>query len=408
MYADYVRLARDHPKPLAFGLLHAFFSSPGQTYAVAVLIPFIAADLGLTLTTLGVIYSGISLASAALMPMLGKLIDRVKLRHYSAAIGLAMVAGAVVTACASGAASLAAGLFVLRLTGQGLMTHTGATATARFFGASRGKALGVTHLGMPMGEAVFPAIITGIVALLDWRAAVLVMGGLCLGGFLPASLALSRHYAGLPPPQPGVSAAPTGHSRRDVLTSTFFYRVLPASLVVPFFVTGLIFHQGAIGLEKGWAAGQIGALFFMFALGHASGAFLIGPLTDRIGAARLYPWHGLPFALGALVLHVGATPFAGGAFLLLTGLATGFFSNLITAMFAEVYGIKNLGAIRSMVSTILVFAAALAPAIAGYLLDRGVGTGAMVLAAAGFTMAASVVAFRAPLPQNPTRPDGRP
>ena len=118
---------------------------------------------------MGLIYTGISLLSAVLLPSLGKLIDHVDLRRYSLAVGGAMAAACLIAASAGSLLVLAVGLFGMRLTGQGLMSHISQTATARFFGPSRGKALSVTSLGMALSEATLPPLLVVLVLFLDWR-----------------------------------------------------------------------------------------------------------------------------------------------------------------------------------------------------------------------------------------------
>ena len=60
-------------------------------------------------------------------------------------------------------------LFVLRLSGQGLMAHISQTSAARHFHADRGKALSVVSLGFPLSEAIVPTITVAAIALTGWR-----------------------------------------------------------------------------------------------------------------------------------------------------------------------------------------------------------------------------------------------
>jgi hypothetical protein len=58
--------------------------------------------------------------------------------------------------------------------------------------------------------------------------------------------------------------------------------------------------------------------------------------------------------------------------MLLAGLSLGAGQSIVAAMWAEVYGISHLGAIRSLSITLMVISTALAPGLFGMLFDLGV------------------------------------
>jgi sugar phosphate permease len=47
-------------------------------------------------------------------------------------------------------------VFLLRFCGQGMFGHIKLTAMARWFVATRGRAMAITNLGYPLGEALLP------------------------------------------------------------------------------------------------------------------------------------------------------------------------------------------------------------------------------------------------------------
>lgn len=61
----------------------------------------------------------------------------------------------------------------------------------------------------------------------------------------------------------------------------------------------------------------------------------------------------------------------------LAGISTGLFYPCATAVWAELYGLRHLGAIRALTSGMMVFSTSLAPALMGWLLDGGVGFSAL-------------------------------
>ena len=55
---QFLSLLRQAPRPLAFGALHSFGSSFGQTFLVALFVPFIGASLSINETEFANIYAG--------------------------------------------------------------------------------------------------------------------------------------------------------------------------------------------------------------------------------------------------------------------------------------------------------------------------------------------------------------
>ena len=50
-------------------------------------------------------------------------------------------------------------IFALRLTGQGMTTHIESVSIGRWFVATRGRAISISHLGYSLGEATLPVLI---------------------------------------------------------------------------------------------------------------------------------------------------------------------------------------------------------------------------------------------------------
>jgi len=79
---------------LLFGLLLAFFSSPGQTFFISLFSAQIRSELQLSHGDFGMIYAAGTLVSAAVIIFLGRLVDVIKLKTISLIIvvSLAMAA----------------------------------------------------------------------------------------------------------------------------------------------------------------------------------------------------------------------------------------------------------------------------------------------------------------------------
>ena len=64
---------------------------------------------------------------------------------------------------------LAIGIFLMRFSGQGLMSHTSTTTISRFFEKSRGKALSTIWFGLSTAEFILPVLITYFFLIYSWR-----------------------------------------------------------------------------------------------------------------------------------------------------------------------------------------------------------------------------------------------
>ncbi len=409
MLGDYVRLIRDYPRFLTFSSLHMFFSGPGQSFSFALFAPSFAAVFSLGAGGFGTLYSVATLASAALMPFLGPIIDRIDLRICSVSVGLIMALSLLTTSLASSLPVLFAGVLFLRLSGQGLMTQIGGVSTTRFFGSQRGKALAVVGLGFSFALALFPITLAHLIARIGWQQTLQVMAVGVAVLFVPSSLALIRRTDRFqhPPTRSGGAheCDAIGWTRKDVLGTPFFYFAVPVTLLIPFFSTGLIIHLGKIAEHKGWSLEWVAFCFIASAVMGRVSSFCMGPLVDRFTARRLFPFALVPYVFALTVLMQSTHPYAALVWLGMAGLSFGCVSVTMPALWAEVFGVDSLGAISSVVGSAGVFATALSPALFGWLLDRGLDVDLLVLGGVVLAVLVSLVALIAPAPAK--HPRGR-
>ncbi|MFO7482268.1 MFS transporter [Oceanibaculum nanhaiense] len=378
----YVTLFRHHPRTLSFGFLHAFLSTPGQTFCIAIFVGAISADLGLNEATIGSIYLAATMGAAFLLPWLGQWIDRIDLRLFTALATAALALACLAMSAVEGPLTLIAAILLLRLCGQGLMVHIEATATARHFGENRGKALGLTAMGMPLAEAVMPLLITLLLAVWGWREAYAGIGVALLLVFLPLSqwlLSGQTAYTMAPARRQGAGRRSSLDGIRALIRSRFFWRALPALLYMPFTSTALVFHIGAIGEVRGWPLALIAQGFGLFAMSHALALFLSGPLVDRHGARSLMPWMIGPMAMGILAAMMSSHWLALMSLLASIGFSLGMAKTVMSAVWVEIFGIEIVGAIRSAAMTLMVAGTAAGPAVFGVARTAGLSLGTVLL-----------------------------
>ena len=401
-------LAAD-PRFLGFGFVLAFFSSFGQTFFISLFGDEIRTTFDLSHGDFGLCYSLATLASGMTIIWLGRKIDSVDLRIFSTVACGGLVLACFGMAVVPAVALLGVVLFLLRLTGQGLLSHAAMTSMARYFDIGRGKAISVAGLGFPAGEAVLPIAAVVIMARIGWRETWLaIAAGLFVIG-IPLILWLlrgheARHCAHLD--RVAVAEDSTnaddqfaGLGRQwtlgEVLRDPRFFVVLPAIMAPAFIVTGLFFHQVYLVESKGWSLTWFAGCFAVFAATQFPAGLIAGTLVDRYGARRLLPLYLAPLTAGVAVLAMTAHWLAAPAFMALAGLTAGLSGPIVGSMWAEMYGVRHLGAIRAMVTAVLVFGTAGSPVTMGWLIDAGVSMDTIAWLCCAYAAAGTALAWLA-------------
>jgi len=386
---------------LAFGFLVTFVSGFGQTFFVGVFGAPLREAFGLSHGGFGTVYSLATLVSACLLLWVGRLIDRLDLRTYTAMAALTYVGACLWLAWAPALpVMLFIGLMLLRLSGQGLFSHIGVTSMGRYYSASRGRALSIANVGFPSASFIMPIVGVALIEAIGWRQTWLLIAVVLLTVALPLALWLLRGHgerhrswaAGME--QARVAADPEERDwlLHEVLRDRRFYGLLPAVLTPPFVFTGVFIHQAELVAEKGWTMEWFAFGFMLHSVTALATALLLGWLVDRHGARRLLPVYLAPMALGLAAIGVGDAPWVALLFMLASGLSGGGALTIVGALWAEIYGTTHLGAIRSLVWALVVFTTAAAPVVVGALLDAGITMGALGGAAALFSLLASALA----------------
>ena len=395
----YLDFAARHRRFLGFGFLLAFSSSFGQTYFIGVFGPSVQDAFALSHTSWGTIYMAGTLASALLLPATGRLIDRADLRIYATVVCVLLIVACTVMASVTGPVMLAVAIFLLRQSGQGLMSHVAITSMARYFDAGRGRAIALATLGFAVGEALLPFLAVLAIAAVGWRW---TYGGIALAlgaGLLPAIAWLLRgheerhrdHLARIARPERDSEPAPASWTRAQVLRDPVFYLLMPGILAPALILTAMFFHHLNLADAKGWSHGWITGSYGIYAVAVIAASLVSGRLVDRYGAARPMRYTLLPLVAGMVLVALAGDPFSAWPYLVLIGLSTGLALTATPALWAELYGLAHLGAIRSMATALGVFATALGPITMGGLMDLGLTIESVCLLFAAYAAAGAVL-----------------
>jgi MFS family permease len=135
--------------------------------------------------------------------------------------------------------------------------------------------------------------------------------------------------------------------------------------------TAFFFHHLNIAEAKGWSGEWITGTYIFYALAGIITVLLAGPLVDRFRAVRVIQVMLIPLVGACFMLAVADHAFWVIPYMLMMGIHTGLIHTSASALWAELYGPKYLGAIKSLYLALMVFASALGPVAMGMLMDAG-------------------------------------
>ena len=387
---------RQNSRWLASGFLLTVFSGFGQTFFISLSSGELRQTFALSHGDLGLIYMTATLASAAVLPWVGKSVDVYPAHRVAVAVISMLALFCLAMAAVNSVAMLFVVIFGLRLFGQGMMTHISMTAMARWFSAQRGRAVSIASLGFPASESLFPSAFVLAAGVIGWRSGWLLAASVLMILALPAIYFLLRRER-----QPGsaeqtVSKGRHRHwTRAEVLRDPFFWLVSAGVLGPPFINTAILFNQVYIVSERGWSMELFAGSFVVMAVSAVVASLVLGSLIDRFNARAVLPFALLPLGMACVVLALFHHPAAAFLFMGLMGLSNGFIATLMGALWPEIYGTHHIGAIRSLVFAMMVFASAAGPGLMGILIDARVALDDQLLAMGLYCLALTVVLNRA-------------
>ncbi|MBE0453422.1 MAG: MFS transporter [Roseovarius sp.] len=366
---------RDNARWLTVGVLLTFLSSFGQTYFISIFAGEIRAGFGLSHGEWGGIYTLGTTASALLMVWAGGLTDLFRVRVLAPVVLLCMVLACLAMALNPVWWLLPVIVFALRFTGQGMMSHLAVIAMARWFVATRGKALSVATLGNAIGESLLPLIFVALLITYDWRTLWVVAAIAAFVGIPLLLLLLRRERTPQSWAQTSQSLGMRGRhwTRGQALRHFLFWFMIPALLGPSAFNTAFFFHQVYVAEIKDVSHIELVAMFPVYTVVGIIAMIVAGLLIDRLGTSRVLPFIQLPMIAAFLLFAVSDGPGLLLAGFVMLALTTGANSVVPNAFWAEFYGSANMGKIKAMAAAIMVFGTALGPGITGLAIDLGVG-----------------------------------
>ena len=362
-------------KVIVFGFIFTFFSAFGQSFFIGIFNPSIREDLSITHGQFGSIYASATLLSSLLLIWIGKKIDDMDVFKFSLFVIVLLSFACYFFSTIKIISLLFLGIFLLRLSGQGLMTHTATTTISRYFEQTRGRALSIGWLGLSFAEFALPVLMVFLLTIVSWRniwvsISILALVILPLISFLLIKkLKLESRESGLKIDVENTKIKQW--TRSEVIKDYRFYIVALNMLAMPSIATGVFVYQSFILSSKNWGPYVIAQSFMAYSILTVITLFFIGILIDKFTSRKLLIYMNIPILLATIVLFTFKSPISSYVFLGLIGITNALANVLGSSIWAEIYGVKFIGGIKALSASMMVFATAFGTAIFGTLIDAG-------------------------------------
>ena len=362
-------------KVILFGFIFTFFSSFGQSFFLGLFNPSIREELSITHGQFGSIYASATLLSSFVLIWVGKKIDDININKFALFVILLLSFSCYFFSKITSLTFLFVTIFLMRFSGQGMMSHTATTTISRYFTKSRGKALSVSWFGLSSAEFILPVFIIYLLSLYDWKIIWKSISLLVLL-FLPiASFILVKNLNFDSRESNGGKLKKKlkikNWKRQEVIKDYRFYIVCANMLAMPWIATGTFVYQSFILSSKNWGPYIIAQSFMVYSVLSVITLIISGFLIDKFTSRKLIVYMNIPLLISVFIIVYFNHPYTAFLFLGLIGISNGFANVLGSSTWAEIYGVKYIGSIKALTTALMVFATAFGTALFGYLIDNG-------------------------------------
>jgi len=362
-------------KVIVFGFIFTFFSSFGQSFFLGIFNTSIRETLSITHGQFGSIYASATLLSSLLLIWVGKKIDDVNIFRFAIYVILLLSFSCFFFSKISSVAFLFLAIFLMRFSGQGMMSHTATTTVSRYFTKSRGRALSICWFGLSSAEFIMPVLMVFLLSITTWQniwtiIAIIILFFLPIASFFlvkKVNLDTREKTEGDEFKEENIKQ----WKRIEVLKDYKFYIVSMNMLAMPWIATGVFVYQSFITSSKNWGPFVIAQSFMSYSFFSVLTLLISGFLIDKFTSRKLLIFMNIPLFLSTFVIIYFDATVSAFVFLGLIGISNGLANVLGSSTWAEVYGVKHIGSIKALTTALMVFATAFGTALFGFLIDSG-------------------------------------
>lgn len=401
----------NHPAIALLGLV-TIVAYGSWYYAFGVLLDPIRIDTGWSEAALAASFS-VGIVAVGLGAIVGgRLLDRLGSRVVLLIGGIGGGTALLATSYAGSAITFAiASAAAMGFLGSFGFYHATMTAAVRVNPGNPTKAIATLTIWGAFASVIYLPTTAALVARLDWRDTVRILGLVVLGVFIVAAAILPSGRTELSsgengtadpkaPVDPGAQPALQSErpTIRQVLAATvagrerraFTAAVALGGVAMSTVLVYQVPTMTAVGLPLGTAATMAGVRGFS----QTGGRIPLTRIINRIGTSGALVMAFLAMTVGGGLLAFSSTIPVALAFAVLTGFGIGAYSPLQGIKAQELFERDTLGATMGAYSTIMMLSGAAGPAVAGILADATGDRRVVALIIVGSAAAATVFALQ--------------
>ena len=256
------------------------------------------------------------------------------------------------------------GVFVI--TGASMAGFLVASVTvSKWFVTKRGQALGWTSMGVSMAGIIWPTLTQlGMIEPLGWRTAWVVLGAIALAVLVPVSLLMRRRpedYGMVPDGEDTqISSAQqraaerdfaTSLTRREAVRTPAFYLIVLIFGVSVVGIFAILLHGvlflGEHGFDAALAAGLVAVMSILSGVTKPPWGWALDRFDSRLVGSVSFAIAAAGFVLVVLAADSGSAWLVAGSFVVM-GIGIGGNIPIQEMIWAEYFGRRHLGAVRSL------------------------------------------------------------
>mgnify|MGYP001314393154 FL=1 len=384
-------------KVIIFGFIFTFFSSFGQSFFLGLFNSNIRDALSISHGQFGSIYASATLLSSFILIWLGKKIDEINIFKFASLVTILLSFSCFFFSKISSVTFLFFAIFLMRFSGQGMMSHTATTTVSRYFTKSRGKALSTIWFGLSSAEFILPVFTIFLLTFLDWRNIWIIISIVVIL-FLPLASFILLKKLNFESREKTSKLEKNNLNikswkRTEVLKDYRFYILGANMLAMPWITTGIFVYQSFILSSKDWGPFVIAKSFMAYSTLSVITLFISGFLIDKFTSRKILIYMNIPLLLSTIVIILFDNPNISFLFLGLIGISNGFANVLGSSTWAEIYGVRYIGSIKALTTALMVFSTAFGTALFGFLIDKGFSIEQIAMISAAYISSALVFLF---------------
>ena len=384
-------------KVLIFGFIFTFFSSFGQSFFLGLFNSSIRDALSISHGQFGTIYASATLCSSLLLIWVGKKIDDVNVFKFAFYVTILLSFSCFFFSKISSVIFLFIAIFLMRFSGQGMMSHTATTTISRYFTKSRGKALSTGWFGLSVAEFILPVLMVYLLTIYAWQNIWLSISILVLI-FLPLVSFFLVKDLNLNSREKSESNEYKEENikqwkRIEVIKDYRFYIICSNMLAMPWIATGVFVYQSFITSSKEWGEYIIAQSFMAYSICSVVTLLISGFLIDKFTSRKLLIYMNIPLLISTFVIMFLSNEYSAFIFLGLIGISNGLANVLGSSTWAEIYGVKYIGSIKALTTALMVFSTAFGTALFGILIDFGFTIEKIAIVSAIYIFSSIVLLF---------------